>query len=274
MHPWQEVGDRVFVRRYEFFDQDIGAVLGDDEVLVIDTRTTYAQARELLDDLRMLTSSPAMVVNTHFHFDHTFGNALFRPADIWGHIGCAEMLRTDGERMRRSVAEHMPELAAELAEVEIVPPNRTVGDDGEMAVGGRAIRLHHRGRAHTDNDLVVVVPDASVAFAGDLIEVGAPPSFGDSFPLDWPGTLEACLPLFSGAIVPGHGDVVDRSFVETQMAEIAAAGDVVRAAHDEGVDAATAASRMAFPPPVALQVAERGYLQLAPAGASAPGENG
>ena len=49
---WEEVGDRVFVRRYEFFDQNIGVVLGRDEALVIDTRTTYRQAREILDDLR------------------------------------------------------------------------------------------------------------------------------------------------------------------------------------------------------------------------------
>ncbi len=273
MDPWQEVGDRVFVRRYEFFDQDIGAVVGEDEVLVIDTRTTYAQARQLLDDLRKLTATPAVVLNTHFHFDHTFGNALFRPTDIWGHVGCAEMLRTHGERMRRAVAEQMPDLAADLQEVEIVPPNRTVGDDGEIEIGGRTVRLHHRGRGHTDNDLVVVVPDANVAFAGDLIEVGAPPSFGDSFPLDWPTTLRACLPLFAGAVVPGHGDVVDRSFVESQMAEIAAAADVVRAAHDEGADVAEAATRIAYPPPVARDVAERGYLQL-DALATSPGMSG
>jgi glyoxylase-like metal-dependent hydrolase (beta-lactamase superfamily II) len=259
---WQEVGDRVFVRRYAFFDQDIGAVVGEGAVLVIDTRTTYAQARELQDDLRALSPHPVIVVNTHFHFDHTFGNALFRPAEIWGHVRCAVMLRSDGERMRRAVAGHMPDLAAELDEVEIVPPDRTVGDRGTIDVGGRPVHLRYLGRGHTDNDLVVLVPDASVAFAGDLIEQGAPPSFGDSFPLDWPETLRASLPLLEGAVVPGHGDVVDRAFVETQMGEIAAADDVVRAAHAEGANAAEAASRIAFPPAVARDVAERGYLQL------------
>jgi glyoxylase-like metal-dependent hydrolase (beta-lactamase superfamily II) len=259
---WREVGEGVFVRRYSFFDQDIGAIVGDDAVLVIDTRTTYAQARELQDDLRALSPHPVTVVNTHFHFDHTFGNALFRPGAIWGHVRCAAMLRADGEEMRRSVAARMPELAAELDEVEIVPPNRTVGEGRVIDVGGRAVHLRHLGRGHTDNDLLVLVPDANVTFAGDLIEQGAPPSFGDGFPLDWPETLRASLPLLEGPVVPGHGDVVDRAFVEAQMQEIAAAAEVVRAAHAEGADVAQAASRIAFPAEVARQVAERGYLQL------------
>ena len=45
---WEEVGDRVFVRRYEFYDQNIGVVLGARRVLVIDTRSTHVQGREIL----------------------------------------------------------------------------------------------------------------------------------------------------------------------------------------------------------------------------------
>ena len=46
---WVEIGDRVFVRRYAFYDQNIGVVLGGGEALVIDTRSTHVQAREILD---------------------------------------------------------------------------------------------------------------------------------------------------------------------------------------------------------------------------------
>ena len=42
---WVEIGDKVFVRRYAFYDQNIGVILGRAEALVIDTRSTYAQAR-------------------------------------------------------------------------------------------------------------------------------------------------------------------------------------------------------------------------------------
>jgi hypothetical protein len=43
---WLEVGESVFVRRYAFYDQTIGAVIGRAGALVIDTRTTYSQADE------------------------------------------------------------------------------------------------------------------------------------------------------------------------------------------------------------------------------------
>ncbi|SRR6266498_3148029 len=103
---WQEVGERVFRRRYPALDLNVGAVLGGDEVLVIDTRSWRAEAEELLRELRALTSLPCrQVLNTHAHFDHCFGNAVFRPAAVWGHQRCAENLRLHGEepwRRRRS----------------------------------------------------------------------------------------------------------------------------------------------------------------------------
>jgi hypothetical protein len=55
--------------------------------------------------------------------------------------------------------------------VVLDPPDRPVGDAGaELVVGGRRVELRFCGRGHTDNDLVVVVPDAGVVFAGDLVE--------------------------------------------------------------------------------------------------------
>ncbi len=96
MDDWVELGDRVFARRYAFFDQNIGVVLGDDAALVIDTRSTHVQAREILADLRRLTPSPVtVVVDTHGHFDHAYGNHVFRPAPIWGHEGCVAFMGAD-----------------------------------------------------------------------------------------------------------------------------------------------------------------------------------
>jgi glyoxylase-like metal-dependent hydrolase (beta-lactamase superfamily II) len=169
---WQEVGDRVFRFRYRSYDLNVGAVVGDDEVLVVDTRSFAAEAARLLADLRALTRLPCrQVVNTHAHFDHCFGNATLRPAAIWGHRRCAEQLRDAGEERRRKLMAAHPEVAEELAGVVLDPPDRPVGDAGaELVVGGRRVELRFCGRGHTDNDLVVVVPDAGVVFAGDLVE--------------------------------------------------------------------------------------------------------
>jgi len=228
--PWQEVGERVFVGRYELFDQTIGIVIGAEGVVVIDTRTSHRRADELISDLRNLTRLPiAHVVNTHMHFDHTFGNARFRPSPIWGHVRCASGMREGGEAARRRITEQLPELAEELAEVEIVPPDQLLSDSALLDLGDRQLELRFLGRGHTDNDIVVLVPDAEVLFAGDLLENGAPPSFGDAFPLAWAKTGARLLDLAESVVAPGHGEVADRRFAEQQVGALAVLADLCRA---------------------------------------------
>jgi glyoxylase-like metal-dependent hydrolase (beta-lactamase superfamily II) len=220
---WQEVGEQVFRFRYRSLDLNVGVVVGDGEVLVVDTRGWAAEAEELLADLRTLTPLPCrQVVNTHAHFDHCLGNAAFRPAAIWGHRRCAEVLRTEGEQVRASAMRWLPEAAGRLAELEIVAPDQLVAERAAIDLGGRRVELVHPGRGHTDNDLVVLVPDAGVAFAGDLVEQGAPPSFGDAWPLEWPATLDRLLEAAVPVVVPGHGDVVDPGFVRGQRDQLGA----------------------------------------------------
>jgi glyoxylase-like metal-dependent hydrolase (beta-lactamase superfamily II) len=232
-HPggWQEVGDRVYRRRYRSLDLNVGAVVGDGEVLVVDTRSFAAEAARLLADLRALTRLPCrQVVNTHGHFDHCFGNATLRPAAIWGHQRCAAHLRTRAAQEREHLLRWLPEAAAELDGLEVDPPDRTVDDAGaDLAVGGRRVELRFCGRGHTDHDLVVVVPDAGVAFCGDLVEEGAPPVYGtDAFPLEWPATLDRLGALAPATVVPGHGDVVGPGFVAGQGEELAAMAALCR----------------------------------------------
>jgi len=222
-HPWTEIGDRVFVRRYRFYDQEIGLVLGDGEALVIDTRISPRQGREILDDVRALTSLPvSTVVDTHAHNDHCFGNQVFRPCTIWGQEGAVRFLRETGEQQKVGVAREHPTLATDVAEVVLDPPERTFTDAASIDVGGREVRLRYVGRGHTDHDALIIVPDADVLFAGDLVENGAPPYFGDGFPMDWPSTIEGMLPLIGEAtrVVPGHGDVAGRGFVLTSLDQL------------------------------------------------------
>src|SRR5690348_2007900 len=219
---WVEIGDRVFVRRYPFFDQNIGLILGRAEALVIDTRSTYAQAREIQEDVRELTDAPiGVVVDTHGHFDHAFGNAIFRPATIWGHERCVGFMVRTGEPRKRKIATEEPELADDLAEIVIDPPDRTFATHARVEMGGREIMLRYLGRGHTDHDIVIEIPGADVLFAGDLLEQGNVPFFGDGYPLDWPATATALAVRVhkdSGVVVPGHGDHAGRAFAEAQAA--------------------------------------------------------
>ncbi len=266
MSLWTEVGNRVFVRRYAFYDQNIGAILGDDGVLIVDTRISHRQADEILSDLRELTPLPVRaVVNTHGHNDHAFGNHRFRPAPIWGHERCARMIRETGVAQLAKVAEGIPELAADLAEVVLDPPDRTF--DGSSATldfdaGGRRIELRHLGRGHTDNDIVAIVPDADVLFAGDLVEADAPPFFGDSYPLDWPATVERMVEYVTGAVVPGHGTVGDRAFAVRSMTELRTIAELATLV-DKGVIGIDAAVlRTPYPADAALEPLTRALAQL------------
>lgn len=260
---WREIGERVFVLRYAFFDQTIGVVVGRDGVLLIDTRTSHRQGREVLDDLRQLTALPVrIVVNTHRHSDHCFGNRVFRPATIWGHVRCAQGLAETGDEQRAWLAEAMPDLAADLRAVEVDPPERTLRTAATISIGRRIVELRHLGRGHTDGDIAITVPDAGVLFAGDLLENGAPPSFGDAYPLDWPATAAALVPLAVGPVVPGHGEVADRSFVERQAAELQATAELVRTVHAGDLPVEDAVALGPLGPDATRTALERGLSQL------------
>jgi glyoxylase-like metal-dependent hydrolase (beta-lactamase superfamily II) len=248
MSAWMEIGDRVFVRRYAFYDQNIGAVLGDGAALVVDTRSTHAQARQILADLRTLTSDPVtVVVNTHGHYDHAFGNRVFRPAAIWGHAGCPAFMTRTAEEARSRMAVEQPDLAADLAEVVIDPPEHLFTEQATIEVGGRQVELRFLGRAHTDHDIVVGVPGADVVFAGDLIEGGAVPYFGDGYPLDWPATADALAGIVTGTVVPGHGNHAGRSFVLEQADAFAWLVELARRIHNGDLTVVNALALTPFP---------------------------
>ena len=253
----------MFTRRYRFYDQQIGVVLGRGEALVIDTRVSERHGREILEDLRELTAHPvSIVVDTHWHSDHAFGNHAFRPATIWGHERCGPRLLETASRAIAELSAGIPSLAPDLAAVTLDPPDRSFSEHAVLEVGGRRVELRFLGRGHTDADIIVEVPDAGILFAGDLLEDGATPYFGDGYPLDWPETALRLAERARGPVVPGHGSVRDRTFAEDQAGaflEIARLGREVHAGRLT-LDAAIAASP--FDPGTSREPLERALAQL------------
>ena len=163
---WVEIGDRVFVRRYAFYDQNIGVVLGDRETLVID------------------------------------------------------------------------------------PPDRTFASSATVEVGGRAVELRYLGRGHTDHDIVISVPGTDVVFAGDLLENGSVPFYGDAYPLDWASTAAHLARLVEpdrGVVVPGHGDHAGRAFADAQASSIAALAALAARVHAGEISLDDALAAHPFP---------------------------
>jgi glyoxylase-like metal-dependent hydrolase (beta-lactamase superfamily II) len=284
MALWTEVAGEVFRRRYQPLDVSVCVVRGDDGLLLVDTRSSHREADEVRADLRELGDRPVRwVVNTHAHYDHTFGNARFGPrsdvaARIYGHQRVpAHLDEFERPMLDRWIHEDV-DRTEEWREVVITPPTVLVGAALTLDIGGRAVELVHLGRGHTDNDLLVRVPDTGVWLVGDVLEESGPPMYGSgSFPLDWPATVGRLRAGLAGRdlLVPGHGEAVDAAFAATQQAGLQAVADLVRELYDAGVAPADAVAeggdRWPFPADGMASAVRDGYRQLreaSPAGDS------
>lgn len=252
MERWIEVADGVLVRRYDELDLSVGLVVGGERCLVVDTGGDAGQGAGLAAAVREVTPLPWHVVLTHSHFDHSFGTEAFTPCEVWAHERCRADLVATGARQRDEWARHYrergeTEVADRIAAVRPVLPDRLVGDRAELDLGGRRVGLLHFGPAHSDHDLVVHVPDAGVVYAGDLVEQGAPPQFGDAYPQGWPAALDGVLSLDAPIVLPGHGDPVDRDFVRAQRAELARVAELCRAVAAGTLTAEQAVERSPYP---------------------------
>ena len=142
--PWREAGEGVLVLRYPVLDVNVTLVRGDGAALLVDTLATPRQARDLLEHVRQVTDDALSIVNTHHHFDHCFGNAVVAAAHpgcaIWAHTATADLLRREGARLVRSVAERwLPREAGldpTLADTVLLPPGNTVAREVDLTVGG------------------------------------------------------------------------------------------------------------------------------------------
>ncbi|MDX1659190.1 MAG: MBL fold metallo-hydrolase [Nitriliruptorales bacterium] len=261
---WQEVGEGIWTRRYSPYSVNVTAIDVGGGFVLIDTRGSMTQGRELAADVGSLAAQPVLaVVNTHEHFDHTFGNGAF-DVPTWGHTRCAEHLSSSGEQQRAAAQSWVPEEAHdELNESPIVPPDNTFDDEATLDVGDREVRLLHLGRGHTDNDVIIVVEESDVVIAGDLVEEGAPPAFGDAYPFDWPQTVERMLEHVSGPVVPGHGEIVDEAFVRRQQRELAGVAVMASKHLEEGAPLSAMIDGGPFPADVMELAIERARLEQA-----------
>ncbi|HLF42732.1 MAG TPA: MBL fold metallo-hydrolase, partial [Acidimicrobiia bacterium] len=121
------------------------------------------------------------------------------------------------------------------------------------------------GLAHTDADIVIRLPDTGLAFFGDMLEDGAPPNFGDSYPLAWPETLSAALSSVEGAIIPGHGDVMTQAKAGTQLEELKEVARVAGLCVDENVPLEEASRKGPYSPEV-MMTALRRAVEIAGSG--------
>ena len=212
-------------------------VVGTDKALLVDTGSGPRQSQRILTAVRGITGLPIAVVNTHDHWDHFFGNAHLRSEGIEDFFASERFAQDQAASAWLQLAEvpaaDEPELPADPTEL-VVKTTRIIGRGDTIDLGGAEVTVHEYC-GHTESDLVLQVADALIV--GDLIEEGAPPQFGDdALPSAWAQSLREILTIDGLSVFcPGHGQPVDRAFVQTQADDIAAVA--AQLADPEGGDA-------------------------------------
>ena len=181
-----------------------GFVIGDDGVIVIDTAPLAGKA--LLTAIRQRTKLPIrFVVNTHYHPDHVGDNGVFveAGATVLAHRNVRGWIYT--ENLKFYGEKVTPQ---QRAEVEAVPAPSAVYDNGiDLYLGKRQV-LVRSFPGHTGGDSVVLIPDARVAFLGDLFWHTSLPNTMDATITAWIETLNRLLAEYGNhAFVSGHGAV-------------------------------------------------------------------
>jgi glyoxylase-like metal-dependent hydrolase (beta-lactamase superfamily II) len=191
-----------------------GFVIGDDGVAVIDATLSGeadgsfrpVPSQQLLAAIRRMTTLPVrFVINTHYHLDHTGGNATFVNAGAvavahqnvrsWTHSENIRLLGTDIKPPQKTAIEAIP------------LPTVTYDQAIDLHLGSRTVRVRSVP-GHTGGDSVVLIPDAKVVFAGDLFWRNMVPNMIDASSDAWISTLETLAKSETGAtFVSGHGDV-------------------------------------------------------------------
>jgi len=185
---------------------NIGFVVGDAAVAVIDSGGSPAEGRALLAAVRQVTTLPVRyVINTHFHPDHVMGNAAFRsPGTIF--IAHANLPRALAARRETYLANLAAVLGPDAVKDAIVIPDHLVAAKESIDLGHRRLDLTAYPPAHTDSDLTVLDEKTGTLWAGDLVFLERVPAIDGSI-LGWLKAIAALRQVEARRVIPGHGPI-------------------------------------------------------------------
>jgi glyoxylase-like metal-dependent hydrolase (beta-lactamase superfamily II) len=216
-----------------------GIIAGRDGVLMVEAFGSDDGARWMRERARELTRrEPTQVLLTHYHADHAGGLRAAREADA--ELWCTARTRDDVATRNQG------------APAELLPDATVLPQEGErvLDLGGRRVRLLSLD-GHTASDVVAVVEDAGVVFAGDLVWYGMFPNFVDAQPSRLTRAVRALRALDARVYVSGHGQTTDTRGVDAYIGLLDLVERAARDAQAAGRSAAEAAADFRMPPQMA-----------------------
>ena len=203
------------------FMSNAGFVVTGDGVVAFDALGTPALGRAMIAAIGKVTKAPIRrVIVSHYHADHIYGLQEFRKAgaEIWAHRNAQLYLASDVaiRRLEQRRAELYPWVDENT---RVIPPDIWLDGDTDFRMGGVTFRLLYSGGAHSPEDLLMLVVDDRVLFAGDLIYAGRLPFVGTSDSRSWQKALGEMVSLRPAHVVPGHGPAssdVERDLATTR----------------------------------------------------------
>ncbi len=187
---------------------NIGFVVGDDCIAVIDTGGSVNVGERLLSAIRGISDKPiCYVINTHIHYDHILGNSVFvreKPVFV-GHQNLAEAVEQNREFFLREFRDN---LAVTPEHPAVIAPTFLVAKSQNIDLGNRNLHLIAYPVSHSHNDLVVIDDKTRTLWSGDLIFRARVPSLTGNLK-GWIDTMEKLSRLRVNSVIPGHGAIAD-----------------------------------------------------------------
>lgn len=194
-----------------------GIIVGQNGVIVVDTKANAAVAKDLLAEIAKLTPKPVTtLILTASDPDHVSGVTAF-PAGVT--IIAQETCKK--------------ELAAAASYPKDRLPTKTFTTDETLTIEGVKVRLLHWAPAHTGGDLAVFLPDEKIVFGGDLVSTHMDP--GVTIHEEKTGTVDGWFVSMKGLIdldadtyVSSHGGLMNKDDMKKKLAFIQARWDNVK----------------------------------------------